>query len=277
VLTTDRHRIDPAQISNRGLRRTDRRRSAFDLACDRRIASPRASCHIDYPLRPVARQLAPRFTGRGGWLVNHSGAFGQSVGVSDAADERAVVGSVTDPAAFAEVFERHHEAVRRYLVRRLGGAGDDLAAEVFVRAYAARSRFDPERGAVRPWLFGFAANVVRHHRRDERRRLASLARMPPAAEADDSDLAATAATAADRAVLVGALLRLSRTDRETLLLYVWGGLTYAEVATALGVPVGTVRSRISRARSRIRRELSKPGREEAEATSDPPENTWRLA
>lgn len=189
--------------------------------------------------------------------------------MTDAADVRAILRSRSEPQAFAEIFERHHDSIRRYLVRRLGDPGNDLAAEVFVRAYSARARFDPSQGTVRPWLFGIAANLIRRHRRDERRRLASLARIP-AEPRHDRDPASQPVAAGDRGLLFATLLRLSRGDRETLLLYAWGELSYAEIAAALDVPVGTVRSRIARARSRLQRELSAGTGQEPDANPDPP-------
>jgi RNA polymerase sigma factor (sigma-70 family) len=154
---------------------------------------------------------------------------------------------VDEPALFAGLFERHGLAVRRYVVRRIGdGAGDDAASEVFVRAFRARGRYRAERDAALPWLLGIANNVIADHRRLERRRLAALERLireaPTLVEHHDTGLAPE---------LVAALRGLPVTERDTLLLVVWGEVTQDEAAVALGVPVGTISSRITRARKRL--------------------------
>ncbi|MGH3264173.1 MAG: RNA polymerase sigma factor [Trebonia sp.] len=155
--------------------------------------------------------------------------------------------SVEKPAVFGELFERHELAVRRYVGRRLGdAAAADIASEVFIRAFRARGRYRPERDAALPWLLGIANHVIADHRRLERRRLATLARSagqaPGIVEHRDSDLAPE---------LVAALRQLPRVERDTLLLIVWGELTREEAAAALGVPVGTINSRVARARKRL--------------------------
>ncbi|MDX6579082.1 MAG: hypothetical protein QOJ47_631, partial [Gaiellales bacterium] len=94
------------------------------------------------------------------------------VAASNDLDRAAVRASCDEPRAFSSVFERHFDDVRRYLVRRVGSAlGDELASETFARAFDGRRRFDAERGVVRAWLFGIAANLLRHRARSEERRL----------------------------------------------------------------------------------------------------------
>ena len=89
------------------------------------------------------------------------------------ADAELLARSVDEPALFAGLYERHGLAVRRYVVRRIGGvAGDDLASEVFVRAFHARGRYRAEHDVALPWVLGIANNVIADHRRLERRRLA---------------------------------------------------------------------------------------------------------
>lgn len=165
----------------------------------------------------------------------------------NATDAEMLVRSVNQPALFAGVYERHGLAVRRYVVRRLGDSpGEDVASEVFVRAFHARGRYRAERDSALPWLLGIANNVIADHRRLERRRLAGLERMagetPGLVEHHDAGLAPE---------LVAALRRLPAVERDTLLLVVWGELTQDEAAAALGVPVGTVSSRVTRARTRL--------------------------
>ncbi len=159
--------------------------------------------------------------------------------------------SVSEPAAFGALYERHSVSVRRYVVRRVGiYDGEDLAAEVFVRAFRSRDRYRSDRETALPWLLGIANHVIGDHRRIERRRRAALERMlrehrepPPSV---DPGLTIE---------IVRALRRLPTSHRDTLLLLVWGELSRDEVATALGVPVGTVNSRIARARKRLASDL----------------------
>lgn len=162
-------------------------------------------------------------------------------------DAELLLWSVEEPALFAGLYERYGLAVRRYVIRRTGdAAGDDLASEVFVRAFRARGRYLAQRDAALPWLLGIANNVIADHRRLERRRLAALERL--ASEAPDLVAHHDTGLAPE---LVAALRRLPAAERDTLLLVVWGELTQDEAAAALGVPAGTVSSRIARARKRL--------------------------
>jgi len=146
--------------------------------------------------------------------------------------------------------------------RRLGvDLADELAAETFVRAFQSRHRYRESQGSIPAWLLGIATNLVRRHRRTERRRLRAYARRPPRAFEDDATALADGrvVAAATRAALGRALARLRAPDRDVLLLYGWEDLSYAEIATALGIPIGTVRSRLARARAAVRGELSQAG------------------
>jgi RNA polymerase sigma-70 factor (ECF subfamily) len=122
-----------------------------------------------------------------------------------------------------------------------------------VRGFRARGRYRAERDTALPWLLGIANNVIADHRRLERRRLATLARL-----SNDLDRYAEQTGAALDPALVAALRRLPAIERDTLLLVVWGELTQDEAAVALGVPVGTVSSRITRARQRLTGALRSP-------------------
>jgi RNA polymerase sigma factor (sigma-70 family) len=153
--------------------------------------------------------------------------------------------------AFEELFERQFDSVYGYLARRVGPElGRELASETFTRAFAARKRYDPTRGEVRAWLFGIANNLLRRHYRDEERRLRALARLE----------ARHQAAPPEEPRLADALATLPRDERDVLLLFAWADLGYAEIATVLEVPVGTVRSRLHRARAHVRAALE---REEA--------------
>lgn len=173
---------------------------------------------------------------------------------SDAAIIRA---SVEDPHVFAGIFTRHLDAVHGYLSRRAGReTADDLAGEVFRVAFERRRAFDLDRPSARPWLYGIAANVLRRHQRDGWRRLRAHRRFElqePTQVEDTADISVAALDAARQRVQLNAALQaLTRRDRDALLLHVWEGLSYAEVAEALGVPRGTVRSRLNRARRQLR-------------------------
>ncbi|MEV0144811.1 MULTISPECIES: RNA polymerase sigma factor [unclassified Nonomuraea] len=171
----------------------------------------------------------------------------------------AVPPDLADPpdlrAGFEEVFNAHFSEIHRYIARRLSDdAADDLAAEVFLAAY--RGGYDASRGGMRPWLYGIATNLVARHRRSEVRRWKALSRTAERPEHDHED--ATLARVAAGGLtgrLAGALAGLSRGDRDVVLLSVLGDLSHAEVAAALGIPAGTVASRLSRARKKLRKAL----------------------
>jgi RNA polymerase sigma-70 factor, ECF subfamily len=177
----------------------------------------------------------------------------------DGPDDAAVIQlSRREPEQFTLLFRRHAPHIQRYVTRRLGpDAADDIVAETFLLAFRQLERYDQSRADARPWLYGIATNLIGRHRRAEVRLYRALARTgaDPVAEpfTDRVDDRVSASMGTKR--LAAALARLSAAHRDTLLLVAWGDLSYDEVATALGVPVGTVRSRLSRARSRLRRTL----------------------
>jgi RNA polymerase sigma factor (sigma-70 family) len=174
--------------------------------------------------------------------------------------ERSVRGR---PDAFVEVVQRHEVAVHGFLARRAGyQAADDLLGEVWVRAFAARGGYDPGHADARPWLYGIARNVLRAYWRA--RRDAGPAAVEEAV--DPWDEVVDRLDSAARAQALGAALRsLPAAEREVLLLVAWEQLTPAEAAMALGVPQGTVRSRLHRARSALRPVLA-GGPESTEGT-----------
>lgn len=172
-----------------------------------------------------------------------------------ASDATAITASLASPERFSTVIERHFAEIHRYLTKRVGAEADDLAADTFVTAFRNRHRYDPDRESARPWLYGIATNVVRHHRRTEGRRLASLARLRSAMDASLDDTALTVERL-DARIELGRLTRafaaLDPDQRDALYLIAVAGLSYDEVADALGLPVGTVHSRVARARERLR-------------------------
>lgn len=177
---------------------------------------------------------------------------------ADADDAAVIQLSRHEPEHFTVLFRRHAPHIQRYVVRRLGrDAADDIVAETFMLAFRQRDSYDQTRADARPWLYGIATNLIGRHCRAEIRMYRALARTgaDPVMEpfTDGVDDRVSASTASRR--LAAALARLPEEHRDTLLLVAWGDLSYEEVATALGVPVGTVRSRMSRARSKLRRTL----------------------
>ncbi|MGW2590037.1 RNA polymerase sigma factor [Streptomyces sp. NPDC001515] len=173
-------------------------------------------------------------------------------------DEDLLTRAAREPAAFEPLVDRHSAALHGYLVRRAPAAADDLLSEVWLQAYAHRSTFDAGRGSARGWLFGVARNVLARHRQSAAR---AAGRPQPAADspaagdpwhAVDARLDAAAVAPDLRAGLAG----LPEAERELLLLVAWEELTPAEAAAAVGIPAGTARSRLHRARARLREGLS---------------------
>jgi RNA polymerase sigma factor (sigma-70 family) len=174
-------------------------------------------------------------------------------------DAELIARSRSDPAAFADIFDRHHAELYRYLRRRVGGGlAADLAAETFVTAFARRGAYRADTRDARPWLYGIAHNLLRNHVRAERRQFTAYARhgADPLADPDASTAFATADARADWAIASRKLAQILATmpsrDRDVLLLFAWADMSYAEIAKALNIPVGTVRSRLNRARQQLR-------------------------
>jgi RNA polymerase sigma factor (sigma-70 family) len=165
-------------------------------------------------------------------------------------DATAVRTSLVSPQAFAVVFERHFDAVYGYAQRRVGrDLAEEIASETFTRAFDRRDKYDLNRDDARPWLLGIATNLLRRHWRSEQRRLLAYGRA-----AAESQPALYPPTPVATEIVEG-LGELSARDREALLLFAWADLTYEDIAVALEVPVGTVRSRIARARRLLRDRL----------------------
>lgn len=179
-------------------------------------------------------------------------------------DAPAIERSLVDASEFDAIYERHHDVVFRYLVSRLGPANaEDVLGDVFLAAYATRARFDANRcDSALPWLLGIATRRIARHRDMQRRWIAQCGstRSDGISEVDTDQADERADAARMAPELASALSTLRPRDREPLLLHVLGGLTYEEVAVALELPVGTVRSRISRARVRLAGILDGVGR-----------------
>jgi RNA polymerase sigma-70 factor, ECF subfamily len=177
-----------------------------------------------------------------------------------AEDDAAVIeGSLQDPERFAVVFDRHAPHIHRYLARRVGHqVADDLVAETFLAAFGKRHKYDLSYPEARPWLYGIATNLVGQHHRDEVRqyRIRRAATGDPEMPGHATRVAADVTAQAIRKLLARALSELSAADRDVLVLIAWEQLTYDEAARAIGVPVGTIRSRLNRARTKLRQILA---------------------
>jgi RNA polymerase sigma-70 factor (ECF subfamily) len=175
--------------------------------------------------------------------------------------QRAAAG---DTAAFGTIFERHATTVYNYCFRRTGNwaQAEELTAIVFLEAWRRRTQVQLERDEAIPWLLGVATNVLRNLRRSQRRHRAALERLPRERVADfAADVDARLDDERQMRATLRALDKLSRSDQDVLALCVWEELTYEQAALALGIPVGTVRSRLSRARARLRELSPNPGHE----------------
>ncbi|MEU8124473.1 RNA polymerase sigma factor [Spirillospora sp. NPDC049024] len=166
--------------------------------------------------------------------------------------------SLRDPERFGEIFDAYFTEIHGYAAKRLGpDAASDVAAQTFLEAFRVRARYDASRAAVRTWLYGIATNVISKHRRGEVRGLRARARLGPvqdeAGHADRVDARVSAQGLRGR--LAGAIAGLSAGERDVLLLVALADLTHEEVAAALDVPYGTVGSRLSRARKKVREAL----------------------
>jgi RNA polymerase sigma factor (sigma-70 family) len=179
-----------------------------------------------------------------------------------APDDAAVIErSLDEPERFAVLFDRHAPYIHRYVARRLGGdVADDVVAETFLTAFGKRGTYDLGRPDARPWLYGIATNLIGTHRRAEVRQVRLRERQGRAGAEPfpDERIVAQVSAQARRPELAAALAALSPQDRDVLLLIAWEQLSYDEVARALGIPVGTVRSRLHRARRTVRTALGAP-------------------
>ena len=165
-----------------------------------------------------------------------------------------------DDDAFAELYRRHADRLYGYLFRRCASwaLAQDLTSIVFLEAWRRRREVCFDDGSVAGWLYGVAGNVLRTSARSLRRHEAALRRLPPLADVPDpaDDVARRVDDEARMALVVQALEQLPVDDRELLALSVWSGLSLPEIATLLGLPVGTVKSRLSRLRARLRDDLA---------------------
>lgn len=201
-----------------------------------------------------------------------TGGTDQGTRGDPSSDADLVAASVAAPDLFGEIFDRHVVTIHRYVARRLGASeAEEVTSETFRIAFEQRQRFVDERGgSARPWLYGIASNLIRRRHRSESRRMAALERIGPDRVGLDPealvDDALVAKAAAQR--LPHAIASLDPAEREVLLLVAWEEMTEAQVADALGIPRGTVKSRLHRARRKLREHLEVAGHQGLTTTHD---------
>lgn len=171
-------------------------------------------------------------------------------------DSEIIRRSLDQPSAFAELFDRHARVINAFATYRIGRhAAEDVLSETFLVAFRRRADYEAGVESAVPWLLGIASRLIRRHRAVEAKHWRSFGAAVSGEEhSSEGGLdAALTRIDAEREVsgLRARIAALAPRDRETLLLYAWQGLSYDEVAAALGVPVGTVRSRLNRVRKRL--------------------------
>ncbi|MGI8516098.1 MAG: RNA polymerase sigma factor [Acidimicrobiia bacterium] len=173
-----------------------------------------------------------------------------------ASDAAVIAASLANPETFGVIYDRHFSAVFGYLGRAVRrDTALDLAAEVFVRAFGSRSRFRSEYGSARPWLMGIAANLLAGHFRGRARERRAFSRavghIDQLQHSLENEAISRLHAEAHREAIAAAMATLRTEERSVVSLFALGGLSYAEIALALGIPEGTVRSRLSRARRKL--------------------------
>jgi RNA polymerase sigma-70 factor (ECF subfamily) len=185
-----------------------------------------------------------------------------------ASDESLLTASANgDGQAFAELYERHARTIYNYLFRRLAdwSEAEDLTAVVFLEAFRRRGDVVVVEGKLVPWLYGIATNVLRNRRRALWRHRSLLAQLASQPRADVApDIAARAEAASQMRSTLKRIAALPLKQQDVVALCIWSGLSYEEAAAALSVPVGTVRSRLARARAALGELDSDSGHTEAE-------------
>jgi RNA polymerase sigma factor (sigma-70 family) len=183
--------------------------------------------------------------------------------MSPPSDAEVIGRSLGEPEAFGLIYDRHAATLLRFLGRRAGAnVGEGLVGELFRIAFERRKMFDASRASALPWLYGIGSHLLLKHRRGEARRLRASARMAAAGGATERRASAAALDARLLFPRVAdAIASLPDPEREALLLFAWEELPYESVAEALDLPIGTVRSRLNRARARLRELLEPNGKE----------------
>ncbi len=158
-------------------------------------------------------------------------------------------------AALASLFDCYADRIYNYCFRRTADwdTAEDATSTVFLEAWRTRDRVQVHHDSALPWLYGIATNVCRNLTRKQRRHLVAVSRLPRQRDAPDhaEDVASRLDDERRMARLLNDIRALPQRDQDVLALVVWAGLSYEEAAAALDVPVGTVRSRLARARQRL--------------------------
>lgn len=173
---------------------------------------------------------------------------------AQSADAVIIEQSWREPERFAAIFDRYYTEIHGYATRRLGAdLADDVTAETFLIAFDKRTGYDVSRDDARPWLYGIASNLIARHRRAEVRQYRALAKAGTEDPAEDhaDRVAGEVDAGARKPRLARALAEIADGDRDVLLLVAWADLTSEETGRALGIPAGTARSRLHRARKKI--------------------------
>lgn len=177
-----------------------------------------------------------------------------------------------DPDAFRVLFDEHADAVYNLAFRLTGRwhEAEEIVSLTFLEAWRLRARVEPDGESLRPWVLGITVNTARNLSRSARRHRAAVARLPPQAAVPDfaDELAERIDDTARLAAVRASLGRLRPGERDVVALCVWSGLDYTAAAEALGVPVGTVRSRLSRARRKLRALAKEPDPSSGQLTGD---------
>jgi RNA polymerase sigma-70 factor (ECF subfamily) len=160
-----------------------------------------------------------------------------------------------DPNAFGLLFERHGATIHRYALRRTANpaTAEDVVSLVFLEAWRRRAQVDLRQASALPWLYGVAGNVLRSQGRSRRRHAAALERLAALPEPSPMLVERQVEAAAEAATVMQQISALPLRQREVLVLASTERLSHAEIAEALGTTVGTVKSRLSRARARLDR------------------------
>jgi len=197
--------------------------------------------------------------GAGVFAVPDGRPVGDPAGDPFGDDATVIRDSMSDPERFAVLVRRQAPAIQRYVTRRIGReAAEDVVAETFLIAFRQRGYYTDDGRDCLPWLYGIATRLAHRHWRGETRQLNLLARtgIDPVTEPFTDRVDAEVTANAAKARLAAAVARLPAGQRDALLLLVWADLSYDQIARATGVPMGTVQSRISRARRRLRKQLA---------------------
>jgi len=178
-------------------------------------------------------------------------------------DAEIIAASLDDPDCFGLLFERHFPAVFSYAVRSIGAVeGEEIASEVFVQAFSSRRRFDLSYRSARPWLLGIASNLVStRYRSFERRNRAYRRALGRTGDTEEfeSEVADRVDASSHSERVQAALAALRPPERTVVSLFVFGGLSYQEIAQVLDLREGTVKSRLSRGRANLRNALADIG------------------